>query len=66
MVPSTSERARGQVLAIEPNLHEPIIQDMVLLSDSAAARAFWQWIQDNPEAQAIIQQAGYTLPARAP
>ncbi|WP_164512220.1 molybdate ABC transporter substrate-binding protein [Oceaniglobus ichthyenteri] len=50
---------------ISDALHDPIRQDAVLLlrgAKSNAARSFWDWLQ-TPAATAILEAAGYTVPA---
>ncbi len=41
--------------------HPPIEQQVVLLRDTPAARAFWRFLQTEP-ARVVIRQAGYDLP----
>lgn len=52
----------GTILPIEPSLHDPIIQQMIIISDTQPVRDFWQWVQDSPTARAIIANNGYLLP----
>jgi molybdate transport system substrate-binding protein len=49
---------------VPPTLHDPVIQEAVLLNQgatNAAARAFLEYVK-TPSAQAIIRQHGYRLP----
>ena len=48
----------GTFLPIEPSLHDPIIQQMIIISDTQPVRDFWQWVQDSPTARAIIANNG--------
>ena len=59
---TSREENIGSLIAIDRALHDPIIQDMVILRDSAAAQAFAAWILEHPEARAAIVSAGYFLP----
>ena len=45
--------------------HDPLRQEVVLLSDSPGAQALWTFLQ-TPSAQALISGAGYDLPSGAP
>ena len=47
---------------LDDTLHTPIRQDMVLLSDSPAAAAFFDHIL-SPAVQARLVEAGYSVPA---
>lgn len=53
--------ADGSYWLIPQELYTPIHQQAVLLSNTAAARAFLAWIE-GPEASAIIRDHGYGLP----
>lgn len=47
--------------AVPADLHEPILQDAVLIQYTAPARAFLEYLRSEP-ARAIITQAGYDAP----
>ncbi|MEL6728057.1 MAG: molybdate ABC transporter substrate-binding protein [Pseudomonadota bacterium] len=54
----------GQMVRLDPALHDPIAQDAVLLrrgSDNPAAEAFMTFLH-SPKAQDIIARHGYDLP----
>ncbi len=52
----------GQVLIVPATLHEPIIQQAVLLRDApAAAVQFFKYVQSD-EARTILQEFGYEVP----
>ena len=49
---------------VPPTLHDPVIQEAVLLNQgatNAAARAFLEYMK-TPSAQSIIRQHGYGIP----
>lgn len=51
-------------VAIDDALHDPIVQDGVLLvrgGDSPAARAFWDWLA-SPTVAGVLRDAGYGVP----
>ncbi len=45
---------------VPPEMHSPIRQDAVLLSDEPAAQAFLDWLR-GPEARAVIARYGYLV-----
>jgi molybdate transport system substrate-binding protein len=55
------EKSRGFVWTVPADFHAPILQEAVILHDSAAARAFTAFMQSEPTKHAI-RQAGYLLP----
>ena len=52
------QRLRGHVWLVDSHLHEPIVQQMALISAADSARQFWQFMQ-SPTAQQIITEFGY-------
>jgi molybdate transport system substrate-binding protein len=53
---------------VPPTLHDPVIQEAVLLNrgaTNAAARGFLEYMK-SPPAQAIIMQHGYGIPDQEP
>ena len=57
----------GDYWLVPDTLHAPIAQQAVLLkrgADNPAARAFLEFLQHDPDARAMIEQAGYSIPAR--
>jgi molybdate transport system permease protein len=59
-------KASGEPAWLVPAyFHDPLRQEVVLLSESAGARAFWTFLR-TPSAQALISEAGYDLPAPRP
>ncbi|MDR2460023.1 MAG: molybdate ABC transporter substrate-binding protein [Deltaproteobacteria bacterium] len=55
----------GSVFMIPTDLYSPILQDAILLkngSDSAAAKAFLDYLKTSPKAKEIILSYGYHLP----
>lgn len=54
---------RGAYALIPGELHDPIDQQALLLRDSPAARAFLDYLRGD-EAAAVIEAAGYVVPAR--
>jgi molybdate transport system substrate-binding protein len=55
----------GSVFMVPTDLYDPILQDAVLLkkgSDSKGAKAFLDFIKNNPKAREIILSYGYELP----
>jgi molybdate transport system substrate-binding protein len=55
--------ARGAYSPIPQGLHDPIDQQALLLRDSAAARAFIDYLKSD-EAAVRIREAGYLVPGR--
>ncbi len=55
------EEKRPACTPVPSNLHEPILQQAILLEDSPAARAFLAFLRSS-EAGEIIRQHGYGLP----
>ena len=55
--------SRGAYRLIAEDLHDPIDQQALLLRDNAPARAFLDYLRSD-EAAAVIQGAGYAVPAR--
>lgn len=55
----------GSAWIVPQELHPPIEQQAVLVRDTPAARAFWQFLQ-SPPARAVFHDYGYDLPASAP
>lgn len=53
---------RNQLISIPQQLYTPLEQQGVLISQTAAANKFYQFLW-KPESQKIIQQYGYQLPA---
>ena len=53
---------RGSAWPVPANLHEPIEQQMVLLSPRPAARAFHAWLL-RPESRGVVRRSGYEVPA---
>lgn len=51
----------GSYWKVPPDLHRPIEQQAILLTDNDVARAFLEFLR-NDEARAIIRQYGYTTP----
>jgi molybdate transport system substrate-binding protein len=52
---------QGSVWKVPAELHAPIIQQGIILQDSAAARAFSAFIQNDSSRKHILAQ-GYELP----
>ena len=50
--------AAGSAWVVPEKLHQPILQEAVLIKDQPAARALLRFLQA-PAARAVIQQAGY-------
>lgn len=56
-----SQALGGSAWLVPAHLHEPIVQQAVLLRDEPAARAFWAFLRSD-EARAIITSSGYDAP----
>jgi molybdate transport system substrate-binding protein len=56
----------GSQLLIDPALHDPIEQQVVMLTDSPAVRAFWTWITEDAAALALIRSYGYRVDGPEP
>lgn len=55
-------KAAGEPAWLVPSyFHDPLRQEVVLLSDSLGAQALWAFLR-TPRAQALIADAGYDLP----
>lgn len=55
---------RGETLAVEPQLHAPILQDAVILgpgADHPGARGFMDFVR-SPVGRRLIERAGYRAP----
>ena len=62
---SPNLRGQGSVWLVPSNLHRPIKQDMVILTDSAAALEFSSFMK-SAVVRAILLTSGYLLPEVAP
>ena len=60
-VPLAFVRDDPRTWVVPPEMHAPIRQDMVLLHDTAAARALFEWL-GSADARAAIRAAGYGAP----
>jgi len=58
---SLPERERPPCVPVPDNMHEPILQQAVLVKDSPAARAFLEFLR-SPVAREIIHRHGYGPP----
>lgn len=54
-------QVRGGVWEVPEELHEPVVQDAVLLKDQPAAREFLDFLR-SPRARQVIEAHGYSLP----
>jgi len=62
---SPNLRGQGSVWLVPSELHQPIKQDMLILSDSTAALEFASFMQDDVVRE-ILLSSGYLLPEIAP
>ena len=62
---SPNLRGKGSVWLVPSELHEPIKQDMVILSDSTAAEEFAAFMKSDT-VRDILLTSGYLLPTGAP
>ena len=62
---SPNIRSRGSVWLVPSEMHQPIKQDMLILSDSAAAREFANFMKST-EVRNILRSGGYLVPEAAP
>lgn len=58
-----SQPITGSIWIVPQELHPAIEQQAVLIRDTPAARAFWQFLQ-TPLARAVLHSHGYDLPAQ--